>query len=100
MRNQGWDEEAIEEERAAAAELSEPGLIWKENWPAIVVFTRCEWTKLVGMGGLVWSGIAASEIEAVLKLTKVPRDQWTLILDGVRLMVKAALPHINAKQED
>lgn len=99
LEAQGWCEEAIAEERRVAAEMMEPRYIWPENWTTIQVFCRCAWTRIVGPMQLIWDGIAAREIESVMTIMRVPRTEWIDVLDGVRVMVEAARPHLNAERK-
>jgi hypothetical protein len=95
LRAQGWSEEAIELERAEAAYLAEPGLLWAENWTIGQVFLACRWIKLMGLNKYIWDDISTQEIVASLLLHRIPRNQWTEHFTGVRIMVIAALPELN-----
>ncbi|MEO5626922.1 MAG: DUF1799 domain-containing protein [Dokdonella sp.] len=99
LRDQGWDEEAIDVERAEAARLREPSLIWPKNWTIAHVFECCQWTVHIGMAGGFWMGISGQEIDSVCRLQKVPRDEWHEVLLGVRLMASKAAPVMNEKKE-
>lgn len=97
LRAQGWDEQALADERKEGQRLAEPGLVWDENWLTAQVFIACQWTRLMGLQQVIVEGISTQEIIAALLLHRVPRTQWSEIHAGVRLMVHAALPELNAK---
>lgn len=59
-----------------------------ENWDAVQVYQRCQWQTGVGMGGVVYLGIEAAEIEAV---ARAHGTGFTFqLLDDVRIMTYAA----------
>lgn len=62
-------------------------------------FSRCKWERQAGMDRMIWLGIAAAEVAAVLRLTRVPERRWPAVLDGIRTMEQAALPHLNADKD-
>lgn len=95
LRAQGWDEDAIEIERAEAAELAEPGLVWPENETIAKVFIACRWTKVMGLEKLIYDDISTQEIVSALVLYRIPRAQWIDHFEGVRLMAAASRPVYN-----
>lgn len=96
---QGWDDESIAEERAEAEQLAEPRYIRPENWPTVLVFCRCTWTKVIGFTHVEWIGISAQEVLAAAQLLRIPRKDWPEVQAGIALMVDAALPLLNAAKE-
>ncbi len=99
LRDEGWNDTALDIERAEIEELRRDGCIERAHWKYIVVFCSCAWThRPVGMGASVPSGIASAEIIAACMGCGIPRKEWADVFSGVRLMVSAALPHLVQKQ--
>lgn len=92
---EGWNETALAIERAEQEAHAAPRLIWPENWNAARVFESCKWTKLLGLKGLYWDHISATEITSACVLLKIPRKEWDQVFDRVRAMEIAAKPVLN-----
>lgn len=98
LRDQGWSEAAIQAEYDEAELLAEPGLIWPDNWIAAQVFLCCQWSRIVGMEKTIFEGIPTQEIVASMLALRVPRRDWPETARGVRVMVAAAMPVLNARK--
>lgn len=72
-------------------------VVWAENAETFRVFQHCQFDKVIGMTGLHYTGIAASEIHSVLQTLRIDAERWPQVLGGVRVMVAAALPLLNQK---
>ena len=98
LRDEGWNDTALDIERAEIEALREDGSIEPEHWQPVSVFQACTWTyRSVGMGASVPSGIAATEILSVCHLLRIPPKQWEEVFAYVRLMVSVALPYLQPK---
>jgi len=68
-----------------------------ENWTTVSVYCDCQLTFVGGAGGAVCMGVSALEVEAAMRLRRLPRSQWQQVAAGVQLMGRAAATAINAK---
>lgn len=68
-----------------------------DNWITVSVYCDCQLTFVGGAGGAVCTGVAALEVEAAMRLRRLPRSQWQQVAAGVQLMGRAAAAAINAK---
>jgi len=104
---QGWSESEVADLRRCnysdeqireivGRDAVKPCGIWPENEAAVDVFTACNWQRHFGaMGGAIWIGIAAPEIESVMRMQRhAPRDRPALFA-AVRIMAAAARPRLN-----
>lgn len=67
------------------------------NWNTVEIYRSCTWQTAATFGGLVHTGISATEIRAALSLHRLPRGEWIGITRGIqRVMVPIALRHLNA----
>lgn len=99
LRDEGWNDTALQIERDEWLEVIDDGLIEPDLWPIVSVFAGCQWTyRNVGMGMSVPTGIDSTEILAECTLRGIPRKQLPEIRTGVRLMVAAALPLIQPRE--
>lgn len=96
------DEIDAARDKAAAFDDDTAGgdvVVWRENWPAVQVFRRCQWTtsRITGMASsrTVFEHIAATEIESVCNLLCIPAAARMEVLDGVRVMEATARPLLN-----
>lgn len=100
---QGFDDAMIAAEREEVARLVEPGRIWPENWTVAQVFELCTWDKTITAGlqkaKVFWLGIPTREVLAACIADRVPRKDWPGVVRLVRVMVQAALPHLNRSDD-
>lgn len=57
-----------------------------DNWETVQVFMRCEPTLVIGATAAIWRGAPAPEIEAVMRLCRVPTARRLGVFDGVKQM--------------
>ncbi len=73
---------------------------WPENQETVDVFYRCAWTRQAVNRGeavkMLWDGISSGEVASVCGLMAIPPSRQPDVLLGVRIMVGAALPLLNA----
>ncbi len=71
--------------------------VWPENWRAVEVFTQMasQWRLVVGTGSAHWQGMRYEALEAVLRITGVPRREWPTVFGAVRVMEAAARGELN-----
>lgn len=69
------------------------------NWDTVQVYQRCEWTLVIGMGGAFWQGISTQEANAALEALSIERSKWPRVLDGLRVMTRAASPLLNKTKD-
>jgi hypothetical protein len=60
--------------------------VLKYNWETVKVFMRCEPTLVIGATAAIWRGAPAPEIEAVMRLCRVPTARRLRVFDGVKQM--------------
>lgn len=68
-----------------------------DNWITVSVYCDCQLTFIGGAGGAVCTGVAALEVEAAMRLRRLPRSQRQQVAAGVQLMGRSAAAAINAK---
>lgn len=56
------------------------------NWETVQVFTRCDPSLVVGATAARFVGIAAAEVESVMRVVGVPRCRRLAVFDGVKHM--------------
>lgn len=71
-------------------------LVWPDLHDAVAVFDRCVMAAIGGMG-VVWQGIAATEIRAALTLARIPRARWLDVSDDVSRMGRVAADAMNKR---
>jgi len=99
LRAQGWSDDAIALERQEATRLAEPGKVWPECWETAHVFLSCEWTFVPTFAGPpIRIGIAATEVESVCRMHRIPRRDRQEVHTLVRAMANAAAPVLNEKK--
>jgi hypothetical protein len=79
------------------AEDDQTVVVWAENADAFRVFQHCQFEKVIGMTGVHYTGITASEIHSVLQTLRIDPERWSEVMGGVRIMVAAALPLMNQR---
>lgn len=58
-----------------------------DNWDTVQVFLRCQANWLTGgMGAPVYLGISALELDAAIRLSRIPTEQIDEVVNGVRVM--------------
>lgn len=67
------------------------------NAHTVHVFLGCQFTVIAGAERAVFTGIPPSEVQAVCDLLGIPQQERANVLFGVRLMVNALLPELNAR---
>lgn len=70
-------------------------LVWPENWSALELFLRCDTQWVWTMGAC--TGLDYLRVEAVMRMDAIPRAARRSLLDDLRVMERAALPLINAR---
>lgn len=88
-----------EEEDESDAEMFE---VWDTNWPAMLLFLRCEtqWRVVSTFGGLIWLGIdyvAATAVLAARPRSEQRRRPAGALLDDLRIMESEASAVLNEK---
>ncbi|WP_416046676.1 DUF1799 domain-containing protein [Cupriavidus basilensis] len=66
-----------------------PVEVWPDNVQAFEVFGQMGTQWRVGMGGAI--GLDYGALPFVLRMSRVPRDQWAPVFEGIRVMENAAL---------
>lgn len=66
-----------------------------DNELALAIYRECQFTVEIGMGGAVFVGISATELEGALRLSQVPASLWDDVKWRVRVMENAARPVLN-----
>lgn len=99
---QAWiasSEEDDDEANGAGQDDSEDSgvefLVWPENWTAVQLFVRCDTQWVWTMGACL--GLDYARVEAVMRISGIPRRRQSELLDEIRIMERAALPLINRK---
>lgn len=83
------------EEIVSAAQVPAFGL-WPDNTLAVELALACYWERTYGaMGGRIWNGVPAREIEAVMRIRRVPRRERWRTLRQVSLFVHTACHELN-----
>jgi hypothetical protein len=83
------------------AELSAPNPgVWPDNVVSVNTFTTLasQWSR-VGMSGQP-CGLIYASIEPVLRLTRIPKKQWTEVFEDLTAMEEAALLQIAENQKE
>jgi len=68
-----------------------------DNWTTVSVYSNCQLTFVGGAGGAVCMGVSALEMEAAMRMRRLPRKEWQQVAAGVQLMGRVAATAINAK---
>lgn len=63
--------------------------LWPENEAAVLAFAQMSTQWRVGMGGPV--GLDYAPLPFVLRMSGIPRGDWSDVFESVRLMENAAL---------
>lgn len=95
---------ATEDEALAAFGLVREGpepedatfCVWPENWQAFVLFSGLATQWSVGMGGP--TGLRYESIPVVMRMRKIPRDDWPTLFEQVRVMESEALKYFAEKR--
>lgn len=58
------------------------------NWTTYLVFSRCEPTLHVGLGGALYTGVSSAEVTAVMDCMRVPESSRLDVFDGVKHMAR------------
>lgn len=57
------------------------------NWQCYQVFTRCDPTLHIGMAGAVYTGVPSAEVEAAMRVSRIPLEDQPAVFDGVKHMM-------------
>ncbi len=79
------------------AEDDDTVVVWHENAEAFRVFQHCQFDTVIGEAGIHYTGIAATEINAVCQTLRIDPEHWPMVISGVRVMVATALPLMNRR---
>lgn len=73
--------------------------VWPDTWPSVQVFDALgsQWFY-AGMGGIP-TGIVYASVEPVLRVLKVPAEDWPLVFDDIRTMEAAALQEMHRQHQ-
>ena len=75
-------------------EASGPGVeIWPDNLSTVNAFISMSTQWRVGMAGA--TGLDYGVLPVVLRLNRVPRDEWPDVFEGIRTMESAALDEMS-----
>jgi hypothetical protein len=70
--------------------------IWSCNGLAVAVFERCQQSIGVGMGGVMFQGFAAVEVEAACRMAAVPAERLDDVSEDVQYMGRVVAHRHNA----
>ncbi len=105
LRQVGATDEFIEQKREAgrrhAAEIADKTpdpifTIWPDMEDAIRIFQFAQWDLVAGMAGAIWTGVRATEIEALASMLDIETDDQ--LLADLQAMQNAASRILNAKK--
>ena len=105
LRQVGATDEFIEQKREAgrrhAAEIADETpdpifTIWPDMEDAIRIFQFAQWDLVAGMAGAIWTGVRATEIEALASMLDIETDDQ--LLADLQAMQNAASKVLNAKK--
>lgn len=66
------------------------------NWTTVEIYQRCQLTSHPTGVGVVFTGIAATEVLDAMRLCGLARREWDVVSSGVQLMGRVAAQAINA----
>lgn len=74
--------------------------IWADHWDAVQIFAAVgtQWRVVMGMASAHWLGIDYNVLPTVLRLHRIPRDEWRQVFECIRQMEAGALQVLNARQ--
>lgn len=106
MAEDGIDEDQIDAWReaslAALAEHADPEPpfeLWPENELAFALLREAQLDRVMGMGGVVVTGVSSSELLALCALHQVPPAMQAELCSDIRFAVAAMLPALNRREE-
>lgn len=68
------------------------------NWWPVQVYLQAQWTVVgAGMGGIVWQGIASTEIRATCELLEVPHEERPWVCEAVRILAAHDSKRLNKR---
>jgi hypothetical protein len=73
-----------------------PVEVWPDNWSTVQVFAAMETQWRIGMSGP--AGLDYGVLPNVMRMTGVPRKEWPIVFDGIRIMEGAALDKMREKK--
>lgn len=71
--------------------------VWPENWPAYLVFAAMSTQWRIGFSGP--TGLDYSALPFVMRMKRIPRDDWDDLFNQIYIMESAALAEIRSNMK-